>query len=210
MGGFEIVYSPAILALNTFEAIDVLNILGNSITLAVLFFLLLIYILYLLKLEGGLRKGSVYLAFIATFLLFVFVLIKNINDPINDMENYKLVRNYDKAKKITGVLSDINTKILPWPGSRLQSDFFLKVANFNIGGSEFIVNKQVGWKVAQKREMPLCYTGDIRKLLSPYIGQEIKMTYYRFISSDHPTDDSRNVCIVDLAVKQNKNKNRHI
>lgn len=205
MGDFETVYSPAILALNTVEVVQLLFLKAFllSVTLSIVLFFSLLYMIYRLKLEGGLRKGSVYLTFIATFLLFVFVLIKNINDPINDMENYKLVRNYDKAKKITGVLSDINTTVLPWPGSRLQSDFFLKVANFNIGSSEFIVNKQVGWKVAQKREMPLCYTGDIHKLLSPYIGQEVKISYYRFISNDHPTDDSRNVCIVDLAVKHN-------
>lgn len=199
---FEVIYSPALLAN------DFMVLLPNiAFTTFFIFFAGAIFFVMACKfkviLENGKYIHSITIGYFSILIILCCIAVSIVMSKISgDRVNYQNIRNYDNAKKIMGVLSPLEVKALSWPGNSLKLEHF-DVLHFSINGHELKTNMRVDWNRSQKADMPLCYQDDLRELLTPYVGKQVSITYYNFVSNFHPTDDSRNLCIVDLAVKHN-------
>lgn len=198
---YTVIYSPASVS----EWDIFFGLLDTSFTY-LLFICAAFFIFYKYKESKKKWHKKYILMFSGLIVVFLFFRINHdlteFDRLVSEKEKgYQAVRNYKKAKKITGILNQLELKSLSWPGNTIKRDKF-DLLHFKIDDKPFSANMRIDWNRSQPRDMPLCFEENIKSLLAPYQGLVVQLTYYNFISNYHPTDKSRNLCIVDFSVQK--------
>ncbi|CAM4302946.1 hypothetical protein [Pseudoalteromonas byunsanensis] len=204
MKNYTTVYSPAMI--DNFE-IHYELIFTSVISVLLLSAVVFLYTKY--KQSNAQEKGYHRVLLIGLPVILACYQLVTYQDRFKETKstylNYEKDANFNLISELEGRLIDVKLFHKQWPGhtaDALGEDYLWKFAEVKTTNSSLIFNMEIDWDRSQKNDMPKCFTGDIITLFEKYIGSEVKIRYYNFMSNYHKTDKSTSTCLVDFKVKK--------